>query len=124
VAQFGDWYKHGHLHSGIGYVTPADRHAGRDIALPGARREVYKRARGRYPERCASKNRPRNRPTTVTLNPENHRVALTQSLQDDLRDNYLDSYRARRQHDHRPPPRAGQGDGTPGSHSSAFGAFQ
>lgn len=72
VAQFVDWYNHEHLHSGIGYVTPADRHAGRDIALLGARRDVYNRARRRHPERWASKTRPWQRPTKVTLNPENH----------------------------------------------------
>src|SRR5690606_28795701 len=30
AAKFVAWYNHHHLHSGIGFVTPAARHAGRD----------------------------------------------------------------------------------------------
>ena len=33
VTAFVAWYNHDHKHSGIGFVAPADRHAGR--GLPG-----------------------------------------------------------------------------------------
>lgn len=73
VAQFVDWYNHQHQHSSIGYVTPAARHAGDDVAILAARRAVYERARRRHPERWAGDPRSWERPLTVTLNPENHR---------------------------------------------------
>jgi transposase InsO family protein len=33
VNGFVDWYNNRHLHSGIKFVTPADRHAGRDVEI-------------------------------------------------------------------------------------------
>ncbi|MFN7697029.1 MAG: integrase core domain-containing protein, partial [Deltaproteobacteria bacterium] len=33
VEDFVAWYNGEHLHSGIRYVTPNDRHAGRDVAI-------------------------------------------------------------------------------------------
>lgn len=75
VAKFVDWYNHEHQHSGIGYVTPAARHAGDDVAILAARRAVYRRARRRRPERWAGDERKWDRPLTVTLNPENRRSA-------------------------------------------------
>jgi transposase InsO family protein len=75
VARFVDWYNFEHLHSGIGYVTPADRHDGTDVALLRARRTLYKRERARRPERWSGAPRAWNRPTVVTLNPEvDHRA--------------------------------------------------
>ncbi len=70
VAGFVDWYNHEHQHSRIGFVTPAERHAGDDIAILAARRVTYERARCRHPERWAHETRPWTRPLTVTLNPE------------------------------------------------------
>ena len=75
VAQFVDWYNTEHQHSGIGYVTPAARHTGDDIAILAARRAVYQRARRRNPARWAGDTRKWERPPTVTLNPENRRSA-------------------------------------------------
>lgn len=69
VARFVEWYNEEHLHSSIGYVTPADRHSGRDLEVLAARRATYERARCRHPERWARHVRPWNRPETVTLNP-------------------------------------------------------
>ena len=71
VARFVAWYNHDHRHSGIGYVAPADRHAGRDVAILAARKAVYARARERRPERWAGTTRAWDRPLKVTLNPEN-----------------------------------------------------
>jgi putative transposase len=71
VARFVEWYNHEHRHSGIGYVAPADRHAGLDVAILAARKAVYERARDRRPERWAGTTRAWDRPLKVTLNPEN-----------------------------------------------------
>ena len=37
AARFVDWYNHEHRHSGISYVTSAQRPAGKDVALLAAR---------------------------------------------------------------------------------------
>lgn len=71
VAAFVHWYNHEHQHSGIGFVTPADRHAGDDLEILAARRGVYERARRRHPERWSRNTRSWSRPDVVVLNPEN-----------------------------------------------------
>lgn len=53
VAAFVRWYNTRHLHSAIRFVTPEDRHAGRETRILDGRREVYERARRRRPERWA-----------------------------------------------------------------------
>jgi len=70
VTRFVAWYNHNHQHSSIGFVTPAARHAGDDVAILAARRDTYARARARHPERWPRHTRPWKRPGTVTLNPE------------------------------------------------------
>lgn len=69
VANFVAWYNTRHLHSGIAFVTPADRHAGRDGAILAQRRAVYARARRRHPERWSGKARAWEAPAIVRLNP-------------------------------------------------------
>jgi putative transposase len=69
VAGFVAWYNHQHLHSGIGFVTPEERHSGRAKAILTARREVYARARRRNPERWSGAVRAWNHPVVVRLNP-------------------------------------------------------
>ena len=81
VAAFVAWYNDEHKHSGIGFVAPADRHAGRDVEILAARRDVYERARRRHPARWARHTRLWTRPDTVTLNPEpDHAAANTDRL--------------------------------------------
>lgn len=64
------WYHHDHLHSGIGFVSPLDRHEGRAEQILAKRRAVYERARQRHPERWGSRPvRTWEHPATVTLNP-------------------------------------------------------
>lgn len=70
VARFEHWYNHEHQHSGIGYVAPAQRHAGTDIELLAARCHLYQRARRRHPARWSREPRSWHRPLVVTLNPE------------------------------------------------------
>lgn len=81
VTAFVAWYNHGHKHSGIGFVAPAERHDGRDVEILAARRVVYEHARHRHPERWSRHTRRWSRPSTVTLNPEAaHAVAEADQL--------------------------------------------
>ena len=80
VIRFVTWYNFEHQHSGIGFVTPAERHAGDDVAILAARRTTYERARCRHPERWARHTRPWRRPATVTLNPEADHTKVTCNL--------------------------------------------
>jgi putative transposase len=50
-ARFVQWYNYEHRHSGIRYVTPAQRHAGQDGPVLAARHAVYQDARQRNPQR-------------------------------------------------------------------------
>jgi putative transposase len=67
---FVHWYNHEHRHSGIRYVTPAQRHAGHDRALLAERHAIYQRARERNPQRWSGQTRNWTPITVVTLNPE------------------------------------------------------
>jgi transposase InsO family protein len=70
VSRFVDWYNHEHLHSSIAYVTPDDRHHGRDLAQLDTRRRVYEQARLRNPRRWTKPPRGWHRPRVVMLNPD------------------------------------------------------
>jgi transposase InsO family protein len=70
AARFVHWYNHDHKHSGIRYVSPAQRHAGIDGSILAARHEVYLRARERNPQRWSGATRDWTPVTIVTLNPE------------------------------------------------------
>jgi putative transposase len=76
---FVTWYNHVHLHSGIGFVTPADRHEGRDIAILQHRRALYSRAQAAHPERWTKAHRPWERPDQVLLLPNQHVLKLDPS---------------------------------------------
>jgi transposase InsO family protein len=68
--RFVQWYNYEHRHSGIRYVTPAQRHAGQDRPLLNARHAVYQDARQRNPRRWSRQTRSWAPVTAVTLNPE------------------------------------------------------
>ena len=70
VARFVAWYNPEHMHSAISFVTPEDRHCGRDMLLLERRRLVYERARGKHPERWSNATRDWRHVETVALNPE------------------------------------------------------
>lgn len=70
VATFVAWYNDEHLHSAIKYVTPDDRHQGRDVAVLAARHDLYVTARRAKPRRWTGDTRDWTRVETVTLNPE------------------------------------------------------
>ncbi len=48
---FVHWYNFDHRHSGIRYVSPAQRHAGEDHVILAARHELYLQAQARHPAR-------------------------------------------------------------------------
>jgi len=79
VADFVDWYNTTHLHSSLNYVTPVDRHAGRDVAILTARRRVYERAKREQPSRWAGDIRDCTPAGEVYLNPE--KLSPTKSLE-------------------------------------------
>lgn len=70
VKRFVDWYNSEHLHSAIAYVTPQQRHEGRDIAILEHRRTVYEAARKANPSRWSTHSRQWHRPAIVMLNPD------------------------------------------------------
>jgi hypothetical protein len=67
---FVHWYNFDHRHSGIRYVSPAQRHAGEDHAILAARHAVYLEARARNPARWSRHTRNWNPIAAFTLNPE------------------------------------------------------
>jgi transposase InsO family protein len=68
--RFVQWYNHEHRHSGIRYVTPAQRHVGQDGPMLAARHALYQRARERHPQRWSGPTRNWTPIPFVTLNPE------------------------------------------------------
>ena len=70
AADFAHWYNFEHRHSGIRYVTPAQRHTGADRAILAARHQTYLQARERNPRRWSGDTRDWSYIGVVTLNPE------------------------------------------------------
>ena len=73
-AQFVRWYNFEHRHSGIRYVTPAQRHAGQDHEILMARHELYIRSKESKPSRWSGNTRDWSPIGAVTLNPEREAV--------------------------------------------------
>ena len=73
-ARFVHWYNHEHRHSGIRYVSPAQRHAGYDTEILAARHAVYLQARERNPRRWSRHTRNWTPAGPVALNPERDAV--------------------------------------------------
>ena len=74
AASFGHWYNVDHHHSSIRYVSPAERHDGRDVAVLAARHALYLNARERNPARWSGNTRDWSHIGVVTLNPERDSV--------------------------------------------------
>lgn len=79
AAQFVRWYNHDHLHSGIRYVSPAQRHAGKDHAILAARHTLYTQAREAKPARWSGSTRNWSPLGPVTLNPERDAIVALNS---------------------------------------------
>jgi putative transposase len=69
VARFAAWYNGEHRHSAIRYVTPNERHEGRERDILGRRQELYEIARRANPGRWVSSTRNWNPIGLVVLNP-------------------------------------------------------
>lgn len=68
--QFVQWYNHQHKHSGLKFVTPAQRHDGQAPEILRRREQVYEAAKQRRPERWSGATRNWNLKDEVWLNPE------------------------------------------------------
>ena len=67
---FFAWSNHDHHHTGIGLLTPADRHAGNGQRINTARQTVLDNAHQRHPERFPNgPPRPPRQPARVWINP-------------------------------------------------------
>lgn len=69
VEEFKGWYNTKHLHSGIKFVTPEDRHEGKDKMILEKRKEVYEKAKEKNPIRWSGKTRNWDHNDVVHLNP-------------------------------------------------------
>ena len=70
VSRFVGWYNGEHRHSAIRFVTPDERHFGREASILAAREKVYERARRRRPDRWTRTTRNWTPAGEVRLRPE------------------------------------------------------
>lgn len=71
VLRFVHWYNDEHKHSGLKFISPAERHSGQCKAIMANRSCVYEIARQQNPARWSGDTRNWDLPTTVWLNPVN-----------------------------------------------------
>lgn len=69
VAGFQRWYNEVHRHSGLKFVTPAQRHRGEEGAILEKRHALYEAARAQRPERWSGSTRNWKPEKIVFLNP-------------------------------------------------------
>jgi transposase InsO family protein len=67
--KFTNWYNETHLHSGIKFVTPMQRHRGEHVALLQKRTETYSKAKLENPIRWSRNTRNWKQKEIVYLNP-------------------------------------------------------
>jgi putative transposase len=70
VRQFVGWYNDEHCHSRIGFVTPSQRHRGKDVDVLQKRATVYEQARAKNPLRWSGEIRNWEHIKEVNLNPD------------------------------------------------------
>lgn len=70
VNGFVRWYNEEHCHSGIRFVTPSQRHSGKDKAILEKRQAVYEAAKRQNPGRWSGDIRDWSWIESVDLNPE------------------------------------------------------
>lgn len=75
VDEFTSWYNTRHLHSAIRFVSPDDRHYGREHSILAKRQDIYNQARLLHPNRWAKKTRNWNPILLVRLNPATEKLA-------------------------------------------------
>ena len=81
AGRFVQWYNSEHRHSGIRYVTPAQRHSGQDRGLLSARHALYQAARASNPRRWSGLTRDWTPLGVVTLNPERDSIVRAATSQ-------------------------------------------
>ena len=69
VDKFVKWYNKEHLHSGIKFLTPYQRHYDLDKEVMKKRIDTYEKARAKHPERWSKNIRNWTLPEYVSLNP-------------------------------------------------------
>ena len=79
---FVHWYNNLHRHSGIKFVTPAQRHAGLDTAILAKRHQTYQQAKRLHPERWSGDTRDWRSIDSVILNPEKNNKTIKEDLID------------------------------------------
>ena len=70
AVRFVHWYNQEHHHSALRFITPDDRHFGREEAILAERHRVYQRARHRRPDRWSGATRNWTPTGPVYLNPQ------------------------------------------------------
>ena len=70
MIDFVKWYNCEHLHSGIKFVTPENRHMNQDVEVLQKRNTVYVNAQTKHPERWSGNIRNWDQIKEVFLNPE------------------------------------------------------
>lgn len=65
--RFVRWYNREHCHSALKYLTPEQRHLGRDAELLARRHDVYLQARAKQPQRWSGRTRNWTPAPAVTL---------------------------------------------------------
>ena len=79
VTEFSDWYNDDHLHSGIKYVSPNQRHNGEDVEVLIKRKKVYEQAKKLNPQRWSKETRNWDHIEKVHLNPEKGKNEIKES---------------------------------------------
>lgn len=74
VNNFVKWFNEEHTHSSIRYVTPNERHEGKDQAILERRKAVFEKAKAENPLRWSKKTRDWSMIKEVTINPESTRL--------------------------------------------------
>jgi transposase InsO family protein len=80
VTAFVAWYNAEHRHSGIRFVTPDERHHGRENDVLANRVAVYERARRRHPNRWSRGTRNWTPAPAVFLNPKRDQETIASAL--------------------------------------------
>ena len=80
VAEFVTWYNTEHRHSGIRFVTPNERHDGREDDVLAQRVRVYERARRKHPNRWSRGMRNWTPAPAVFLNPKRDQETIAAAL--------------------------------------------
>jgi putative transposase len=71
---FANWYNFEHLHSGLKFITPANRHLGLSQNILKKRKEIYEQAMQKNPSRWSRGIRNWDLPKDVYLNPPKQKV--------------------------------------------------